>query len=80
MAQARTLPIVADNGVFLHGIMLPATSADENRGAYISNWMTVTAGDYFEVNFGQTSGGNLNLAGSTGAGGDAASIQVEWAP
>jgi hypothetical protein len=68
------------NGSFLHGIMGPATASDTNRATYISNWMAVTTGDYFEVNFGQTSGGNLNLGGSATPGGDAASLQIEWLP
>lgn len=66
------------NNSFFNGIQQPADAVDVCRYTFVSNWMQVTPGDYFEIEFGQTSGGALNLTGSTTNGADAASIQLEW--
>jgi hypothetical protein len=68
------------NGNFFNGIHIPASLADSTRASFTSNWIVVAATDYFEVEWGQNTGGALNLIGSTTNGADSASIQFEWAP
>ncbi len=71
---------IEKNGSFYVGSQLPAGGTDHQRVAFLSDWITTSAGDYWDVQFGQTSGGALTLYGSTSPGGDAADLQIEWAP
>jgi hypothetical protein len=61
-------------------IALEDNRAANSEGAtgVTSGWVAVTPGDYYEVIFAQTSGGALNLTGSSTATATAARVTVEW--
>jgi hypothetical protein len=66
-------------GTFIKGALHAA--ANESRATVVTRWLTgLTTSDYFEIEFAQSSGGNLNLTGSATNNADAADFQIEWAP
>lgn len=67
------------NGAFFRGANYKPSN--ESRGSLVTPWMFgLPVGNYFQVEFAQTSGGNLNLRGSSTPNSDAAYFQIEWAP
>lgn len=61
------------------GAMHTAALANENFTPVIGRWIDIRPGDYFDFVFAQSSGGALNLTGSSARNGIASFIQIEWA-